>query len=295
MAHHQFELASGRRIGVSVLGDPLATRLVVLCLPTPAAGPLDPDPEVTSREPVRLIQIDRPGYGASDMLPKGVNPTVELFADDIAEYLHGIQKIATDISDLEFGPAAVIGWSFGGAVATMLAARHPDLIDRVVLVGSPRPQRIRTGERYSVIGELRKHGVERTFPSLRASLDDDGHPTLIHLGIDDRDPDLTPLGVRGRLDRMLDAGWSQGAAGMATDRIAVRDRRWLDTASAVQQRTLLVYGAQDVVATTRDADWFEHRLRRSTRLTVPDAGHLVLFRAWASILAFVKPDQIATP
>jgi pimeloyl-ACP methyl ester carboxylesterase len=295
MAHHQFELKSGRRIGVSVLGDPIATRLVVLCLPTPAAGPFDPDPEVTSREPIRLIQIDRPGYGGSDVLPDGVRPTVELFSDDIAEYLRNVKSIARELSGLEFGPAAVVGWSFGGAVATMLAARHPDLIDRLVIVGAPRPQKIRAGERYSVIGELRKHGIERTFASLRATLDDDGHPALIHLGVDDGDPDLEPLGVRGRLDRMLDAGWAQGSAGMATDRIAVRERGWLDAVGSVQQETLLVYGAEDQVATTRDAVWFERHIRRPSRVTVPDAGRLVLFRAWSDILAFVRSDEIATP
>jgi pimeloyl-ACP methyl ester carboxylesterase len=294
MAHHQFELESGRRIGVSVLGDPIANRLVVLCLPTPAAGPFDPDPEVTSREPIRLIQIDRPGYGGSDVLPDGVRPTVELFADDIAEYLGSIKRIAAEISGLEFGPAAVIGWSFGAAVATMLAARHPDLIDRVVLVGAPRPQKIRTGERYSAIGELRKHGIERTFASLRATLDDDGHPTLIQLGIDDADPDLKPLGVRGRLDRMLDAGWTQGSAGMATDRLAVRGSGWLVAAGLVQHPTLLVYGAQDTVASAKDADWFERHVRRSSRVTVPEAGRLVLLRAWPDILAFVRPEEQQT-
>jgi pimeloyl-ACP methyl ester carboxylesterase len=224
-------------------------------------------------------------------LPDGVRPTVELFADDIAEYLRSIERVAMEISGLEFGPAAVIGWSFGGAVATMLAGRHPDLIGRLVIVGAPRPQKIRTGERYSVIGELRKHGIERSFASLRATLDDDGQPTLIHLGIDDADPDLQPLGVRGRLERMLDAGWAQGSAGMATDRLAVRESGWLDAAGSVQQETLLVYGANDQIATSRDADWFEHHLRRSSRVTVPDAGRLVLLRAWPNILSFIGSEE----
>jgi pimeloyl-ACP methyl ester carboxylesterase len=38
-------------------------------------------------------------------------------------------------------PAGVVGWSEGGWKALELAARHPDLVDRLVLVGVPRPNR----------------------------------------------------------------------------------------------------------------------------------------------------------
>ncbi|WKK72245.1 hypothetical protein Q0F99_04400 [Rathayibacter oskolensis] len=47
MANHRFELRSGRGIGVSAAGDPIADRLVVFCHPTPGAGGFDPDPLVT--------------------------------------------------------------------------------------------------------------------------------------------------------------------------------------------------------------------------------------------------------
>jgi pimeloyl-ACP methyl ester carboxylesterase len=78
---------------------------------------------------------------------------------------------------------------------------------------------------------------------------------------------------------------------MATDRLAVRESGWLDAAGSVQQETLLVYGADDQVATSRDADWFEHHLRRSSRVTVPDAGRLVLLRAWPNILSFIGSEE----
>jgi len=291
VAHHQFTLRSGRRIGVSVLGDPLATRLVVLCLPTPGAGAFDPDPQVTAREPVRLIEIDRPGYGSSDPLDE--NPTVERFADDIAEYLESITVQARELSGLDYGPAAVIGWSFGAAVAASLAAQHPSLIDRVVIVAAPSPKKMRSGERFSVISEARKHGIERTFDSLKSSLDDDGRPELVNLGVDDGDPALEPLGVRGRVDRMLDASWSQQSAGIATDRLAVRNCAWLDTSKRVTQRTLLVYGESDVLGTPRDAAWYRRSIHCAEQLIFSGAGHLVLLTAWAQILQWVSNDHAA--
>lgn len=295
MAHHQFELSSGRHIGVSILGEPLATRLVLLCLPTACAGPFDPDPIVTVAAGIKVIEIDRPGYGASDPLPDDIAPTVEQFADDMAEYLQRVEIVASDTSGERFGTVAIIGWSFGGIVAAAFAARHPDLVDRLVLVATPRPEQLQHGERYSAIAELRKHGVERTRASLKASLDDDGHPSLLTIGIDGDDPDLAPLGMRGRVERMIDAGWMQQSSGIASDRLAVRANDWVDAVSAASGETLLVYGARDDLATSKDADWFEHRLGHSTRVEAVGSGHLVIATEWPRITSFVAADEKAIP
>ena len=270
-----------------MLGDPLATRLVFLCLPTSCAGPFDPDPELTATADIRVIEIDRPGYGASDPLPQDVKPTVEQFADDIAEYFRSIKAMASENSGLQFGKAAAVGWSFGGAVATALAARHAELIDKLVVVASARPERMRKGERYSSIAELRKRGVERTRVSLENSLDDDGHPTLVTLGIDTGDPALEPLGVRGRVERMLDAGWAQRSSGMASDRLAVRETTWPDTTSSVVQDSLLIYGDDDALATKKDADWYAGKLHRRELIHSANSGHLVLLTEWRRVLEFV--------
>jgi pimeloyl-ACP methyl ester carboxylesterase len=36
-------------------------------------------------------------------------------------------------------PAGVVGWAEGGLAALKLAAEHPDLVDRLVLVSTPEP------------------------------------------------------------------------------------------------------------------------------------------------------------
>ena len=75
---------------------------------------------------LRLIAPDLPGFGASEKpLP--------------SRYPYGIEALAEAVADLyaglELGRACVVGQCLGGAVALELAARHPELVSRLVLVG----------------------------------------------------------------------------------------------------------------------------------------------------------------
>lgn len=294
MTNHRHRLADGRSIGVTALGEPGATRLVVVCLPTPGAGAFDPDPLVTARSDMKLIEIDRPGYGGSDPLRNGVRPSVERFADDIAEYLVHTASVAESTAGLSLGPVGVIGWSFGGAVAASLTARHPDLVDTLVLVATPSPRTLRKGERYSPVVELRKHGIERRTDDLRSSLDAAATSSVAALGIDEADPALVPLGVRGRIERMLEEGWSNNAAGVASDRMAVRDDGWAKRIGEIRARTELVYGDEDPVASGADARWYAKAVPGSVVRAVPGAGHAVIVSEWANILRLSRMSAAAT-
>src|SRR6478609_11555949 len=75
----------------------------------------------------RVIAPDLPGFGTSEKPPPSRFPYgIEAFAEAIADLYAG----------LELGPAAVVGHALGGAVALTLAARHPELVSRLVLVDS---------------------------------------------------------------------------------------------------------------------------------------------------------------
>lgn len=71
----------------------------------------------------RSLLMDMLGFGISDR-PTDVDYTLETHADAIAVALRSADAYATD----------VIAHSMGGAVAIVLAARHPDLVARLVLV-----------------------------------------------------------------------------------------------------------------------------------------------------------------
>lgn len=72
----------------------------------------------------RVIAVDLPGYGAAEEPDR--TPTMERLADLLAAYLRS--------HDRPEGQTVVIGHSMGTQVVTELAARHPGLADRIVLV-----------------------------------------------------------------------------------------------------------------------------------------------------------------
>ena len=288
MANHRFELRSGRGIGVSAAGDPVADRLVVFCHPTPGAGGFDPDPLVTGPWGLHLLILDRPGYGASDPVDPR-HARVQDRADDLAEYLRRSERTARMVDGARFGSVGVVGWGSGGVFALSLAARHPDLIDRLALVGTPAPPQagVLVGptdawERREVLPGEDADAIAATLP--------DGVPGLDSLGIADDDPVLgTHGGLRNRLERMLGEGWRQGAGGAATDLAALRDGSWADELDRVTASTLLVHGDADPVVTGEDGRWYRGRLADARTATVAGTGRLALVREWRRILDHVAP------
>jgi len=70
----------------------------------------------------RVLAPDRPGYGRSGGEPVGMVANAEMLGDMLVE--RGA------------APATVIGHSYGGGIAILLAARRPELVSGLVLVGS---------------------------------------------------------------------------------------------------------------------------------------------------------------
>ena len=70
----------------------------------------------------RLLIVDRPGYGQSGDETLSIEGNAEVLGDLVAE--------------LDAAPTTVVGHSYGGGVAIVLAARRPELVAGLVLVGS---------------------------------------------------------------------------------------------------------------------------------------------------------------
>jgi pimeloyl-ACP methyl ester carboxylesterase len=106
----------------------VATAAPVLCVPPqPLSGrPLEPLIAALGRSR-RAIAVDLPGFGLSD------GPATAPTLDD---YLGWLLDVA---AALQLSSFAALGWLTGGRFVVPLAALHPRLVSRVVLVGAPVP------------------------------------------------------------------------------------------------------------------------------------------------------------
>jgi pimeloyl-ACP methyl ester carboxylesterase len=263
---------------------PADAPVVLLCHAAPGDGSFDPDPAVTAAHGVRLVAPDRPGYGGSDPVGEDEFATVDGAADDAAALLDELLEPGTT--------AGVAGWSAGGRVALALAARRPDLVDRVAVLGSPAPD-----EQVPWIPDEFRPGIDALrgvpaatayaalTPAFSPMLDQPTDALLPMVGVGE--PDSAALagpGVADRLLRMLDGAVAQGAVGMVADIAGYSLRPWGFDPADVAQPVLLGYGAADERVPPAHGEWFRDQLPDARLEVVPRVGHLVVVPFWGAAL-----------
>jgi len=265
MTHHVIQLRDGRHVGVTGLGDPNGERLVLLCHPSPGAGGFDPDPPATSTSGVRIVALDRPGYGATDPTPDG-GSAVESWLDDVDEYLQSIERSAETVADTEFGPIGAVGWGLGAIYAAGLAARHPGLVDRLALV---EPTGITRARR----------AAARSEDAIDARLED---PEAL-----DRF-----AGASDRLALMLESA-RRGSGGEELDRRAVAEKGAEkggekggdDTLGAVTARTVTISSGDS------DAAWYLRRMPKAKDFGTWSNPATTIVEAWPVVLRFLTAKR----
>ncbi|MEO6942335.1 MAG: alpha/beta fold hydrolase [Terrimesophilobacter sp.] len=272
MADRQFTLSSGRKMGMTAVGEALSVRVVIMCHPMPGAGTFDPKPVISRKHEARILAFDRPGYGGSEPLGADEPSTVQARADDIAEFILSQQMADQTIGAPDVG---VIGWGFGGAVALSLAARHPSVVSRVAVVGLSRP---------ALWNEQ-----DAPLPALVNGPPKPGPPTFDWdvLGIDSDDPALAYPGVSDRLDVMLAEAAAQGTIGVETDARAVKDFSWADELGSMVADTALIYGTSERFTNSASGRWLKRRIPHARIVRVPTARGLTIVSVWQQILDHV--------
>lgn len=93
----------------------------------------DFDGVLGGHDPLDAVAVDLPGFGASPPPPEGWGTL---------EYAEALVPLLLDLREESGGPPVVLGHSFGGKVATRLAAHWPQLVRALVLTGAPlaRPE-----------------------------------------------------------------------------------------------------------------------------------------------------------
>ena len=106
--------------------------------------------QVLAASGIASVAFDLPGFGSSPA------PTV------VGGARHYAELLAPALRQLSDKPLVVVGHSFGGTVAAVLAANHPDLVESLVLTGAPLlrgPQGRRSPRAYRLIRWLHGRGL----------------------------------------------------------------------------------------------------------------------------------------
>jgi pimeloyl-ACP methyl ester carboxylesterase len=290
-----FTLSSGRTVAVHEFGSPddgaAASKTIVFFHAAPGAGNFDPDPAETAARNVHLIAVDRPGYGGSEPVASGDWASVDRAVEDTAEVLkdHGIDRVS------------VVGWSAGGREALAMAARYPDLVERVAVIATPAPDEEVPwvpDEQRAGLEALRGKPADEVHAALNESMSamvpaDPSDPKAVAVvgGGPVDEPALSRDGARQRVAAMLGEAFEQGATGMAADVAGYALRPWGFEPGDVRQKSLLIYGAGDKLAGARHGRWWQERLPNARLEMVPDAGHLVVVPMWKRVMSFLAPSR----
>lgn len=274
----------GRRLAYAEFGEPDG-RPVVLLHGTPGSRLICPDVDATVAAEVRLITVDRPGFGRSDPRP-----------------FHDALDVAADVAELaaalELDPFGVIGWSGGSVFALACAARYPDLVTAVAIVSGsgladdPDRSNRETADIERLCADLRDGSVAalRAVVDRFSSYDADPRQILERTLANDDDPDqrlMRDPAVAAALAAMWDEGARQGAAGLAASWTAQWALPWGFDPGRIQQPTSVWHGTDDVVVPYVTAERLAAAIPGAQLHRFPGQGHLIALEHWPEILAAV--------
>jgi pimeloyl-ACP methyl ester carboxylesterase len=273
-------LHDGRSLAYAEWGDPLG-RPVFLFHGQPGSRLLCPDADATESAGVRLITVDRPGYGRSDPQPERA---LLSWADDYAE-LH---------VRIGLPPCPIVGWSGGGPYALACGIRTPALVTSIGLASSTGPLDMVPGawEGLSAEEQTLTELLRRDRAAARKQITEDcqwyaDDPASVFEGWDGPDGALLAQpDVSEAMVAMMVEGARQGSVGYVADRMIKREPFGFSVADVTQDVSVWV-GEADDPEFHAVAAYYAASIPRATLVTYQDAGHLVPLPRWAEMLAWL--------
>ena len=280
-------LHDGRVLAYAEWGDPDGAT-VLFFHGTPHSRLWCPDEGVSASSGVRLVTVDRPGVGRSDVRPR------RTFGD----WPNDVVELADALGAERFG---VVGWSAGGPYAAACAALIPARLTGVGIACSRHLSQFNMAENPSAYGEL-EADHRRLFDLAREDADAAARAAAAADGewvrrlrerpealLDDYQP---PDGDRwffedpGRQFSFLQAvreSVRQGPQAFAWEEIDVY-LPWGFRLGDIATQIHVWHGEQDTIVERRHIDFIVKTLPNA-RLTVwDDSGHQGVSRHWGQVL-----------
>jgi pimeloyl-ACP methyl ester carboxylesterase len=286
---HRVTLPDGRTIAADVVGDPVGVPVVHLHGAPDCRLARHPNDAMAAQLGVRLIAVDRPGWGWSDPLPAGDG--VVAWADDLAALL----------DDLGVERCRVAAWSAGAPFAWGAAAGRPERVDRITAFGAvalleafvpQEPDRSAADAspvRQGVIGavldgmpavELAAEMASYLIPAAPVDLDLARDAVTESLGPGTRAALESIPGLVDQLALSLAAAVDRhGDAGFVTDITTQFSPGLLEVVDRIACPVTLVHGEKDPIAGPGVGEWFARRLLTADVIVWP-TGHQGLLTEW---------------
>lgn len=279
------ELPDGRRLAVDDVGDRDGTPVVYLHGTPDSRLARHPDDGIASAVGVRLLAVDRPGAGDSDVDPAA---TLTSLGADLAVLLDRLQV----------AHAALLGWSAGGLCALAAATVLGDRVTAACLVGTLPPV-----EAYSdpavvaALGPPRRPFVELAAEVPAQELAAEVVPYLVpepltpelalehvleQAGERGRAELATVPGADVRMARALMASVQSGRAGLRRD-VELQLAPGLDL-GRVRAPVRSVHGSEDPASPPEVGAWLVRHLPDARLDVIPGAGHHLLVPRWRDLL-----------
>ena len=207
----------------------------------------------------RVVALDQRGHGASGRVPPVVTPVA--FVADVLAWVDWLQA----------DRVALLGQSFGGLIAFLAAASHPDRVERLVVAeASPAPD---------PDAESRVHAWLRSWPT---PFPDESSARRFF----GDNPDRSRAWARG-LEAREDGLWPRFDQTVLLEALRTSASGYWDAWCSVRCPTLIVRGEHGMPAA--ETETMAARLSQAAVETVRGAGHDVHIEQPAAWRAVVEP------